>query len=35
MSLVLRDMAHGFLWKNKYITIKPELSVEYKIYQFI
>jgi hypothetical protein len=26
-------MAHGFLWKNKYTTIKPERSVEYKIYQ--
>jgi len=27
-------MAHCFLCKNKYITIKPECSVEYKIYQF-
>jgi len=27
-------MAHCFLCKNKYITIKPERSVEYKIYQF-
>ena len=25
-------MVHGFLWKNKYITSKPERSVEYKIY---
>ena len=33
MSLAL-EMAHGFLRKNKYVTIQPESSVEYKIYLF-